>query len=496
MITVDTLARGLGLELEYIAGESGGARPLTWAHVVDIPEPWKWIGRGELILTTGGGIPAPAEQAAWIDAVIASGAGGLLLAPRPGTEPLAPAALERADAAGFPILTASFDARFTAIAREIINASLERESRRLASAQRAFSLYSSSLVREESPGERLTGIARSLGLWFELVDAESGRRLLASRPGPTPGRDVPDRAGAQPPAAANPATALGSWGGPGPAPRLTIGSCAGGVPEPALRQGFASIVAIELSRGFAERRALMLAAGALAREWAAGRTDRSALAEVFPPAARQAAAQLRFAVVPGGAGRGDLRERLLRGSAWAEPRAAFAHGDHLVILGPASWDPVAELPGERFGLGPVIADHASGPADALRLALLAAERTSAERPVADEADVRLDNLVLPDTAARRAAIAETLLGPLRDHDTEHGTELLPTLRAFYAHERSPGAAARALGVHRHTLGNRLAAVERVTGLNPSATAAIARLWLALEAERLGDWPGLGAVSLP
>ena len=536
MITVDTLVLGLGLELAYAAGEAGGGRPLTWAHVVDIPDPWNWIGRGELILTTGGGIPAPADQSAWIDAVIGSGAGGLLVAPRPGAEPLGAAALARADAAGFPILTASFDAKFTAIAREVINASLERESRRLASAQRAFTLYAASLARDESPGERLAGLARALGLEFAVLDGASGARILgtgsvgagggAGSGAGSDGESVTGTGsgidGAGDPAEA---AALGPWPGSAPAPRLAVAAANGEPIEPSLRQGFATIATIELTRGLAERRALLRAAGALAREWAAGRLPRERLAELLPAAGDGSGARagagsqsgpgsgsgaetgsesepgsrsgsgaeprsgLRFAVLPGAATRDDLRERLVQLAAWSEPRAAFAHEGHLVVVEAAAGEELsAVLPGEPMGLGPRADADGRTPAEALRLAVLAAERASAERPVVRADEALIDELLLPATPARRAAVAEGLLGPLRDHDAAHGTALLPTLRAYYAHDRSPNGTAAALGVHRHTLGNRLQAIERLTGLHPASTPAIAKLWIALEAERLGDWP--------
>lgn len=97
MITVDSVIQDYGFETSIFAGRAGGNRPLSRAHLVDLGDPWNWIGPGELILTTGGGIPAPGRQEQWMRQVIVSGANGLLVAPRPGTRDLTEAALSVAD---------------------------------------------------------------------------------------------------------------------------------------------------------------------------------------------------------------------------------------------------------------------------------------------------------------------------------------------------------------------------------------------------------------
>lgn len=531
MLTVDSLAAGLGLELDYAAGAGGGSRPLSWAHVVDLPDPWNWIGPGELILTTGTGIPAERDQAEWIERVIGSGAGALLIAPKPGSEPLGGAALSRADDARFPVLSASFDARFTLIAREVINATLERESRRLASAQRVFTLYAASLAREEHWSSRLRGIARRLELRAELWTAAPDARLLfftaegiggepdeASlaraaplRPwpadaaplllavsptnseagqGPGSGSDRPQDRSAEPASRPDPDPGRPEGHEPDAPGRVTE-------PTDATRHSFATVFAIELMLRRREAGVAADSRGVLAELWADGAADRGCLEDAFPQlhTGDDPWAHPRFFVVPCAPRSAEVAEALRAPDLWDAPFAAFARGGDLALLLAGSEDERATVlesvarvvPG--LGIGPEITAETSA-AESLRLATLAAGRSNQEQPVVEGSGLRAADLVIPAAREQRAAIAEALLGPLAAHDRERGTELLATLECYYAEERSQARAANLLGVHRHTLDHRLRTIESILGMHPAATAAIAQLWIALEARRLGDWaPG-------
>lgn len=66
---------------------------------------------------------------------------------------------------------------------------------------------------------------------------------------------------------------------------------------------------------------------------------------------------------------------------------------------------------------------------------------------------------VPETRTTLAAIIKLLDG----HDRSHGTELVRTLRAYVEADRSVSRAAEMLGVHRHTVLNRLRHAERVLG---------------------------------
>ncbi|MEV6983196.1 helix-turn-helix domain-containing protein [Sphaerisporangium sp. NPDC051017] len=81
-------------------------------------------------------------------------------------------------------------------------------------------------------------------------------------------------------------------------------------------------------------------------------------------------------------------------------------------------------------------------------------------------------------AAARAALTSPLL-PLLQNDTTRG--LLRSLRVFLSENAGWETAASQLGIHRHTLRQRMARVEELTGLSISSAEDRVITWLALQA---------------
>lgn len=86
------------------------------------------------------------------------------------------------------------------------------------------------------------------------------------------------------------------------------------------------------------------------------------------------------------------------------------------------------------------------------------------------------NAVGPQTLQ---AYADAVLGPL--DATDRADELMRALAAFLEHNGHWAAAATALRVHRHTMNNRINAVERLTGRRMESAQDRHELWLALRA---------------
>jgi len=77
------------------------------------------------------------------------------------------------------------------------------------------------------------------------------------------------------------------------------------------------------------------------------------------------------------------------------------------------------------------------------------------------------------------AYADAVLGPL--DATDRSGELMRGLTAFLEHNGHWGSSATALRVHRHTIRNRIDAVERLTGRRMDSAQDRHELWLALRA---------------
>ncbi|MCW4355464.1 PucR family transcriptional regulator ligand-binding domain-containing protein [Hoyosella sp. YIM 151337] len=88
-------------------------------------------------------------------------------------------------------------------------------------------------------------------------------------------------------------------------------------------------------------------------------------------------------------------------------------------------------------------------------------------------------LTFPQTREVLAALADTLIRPLAEHDAQQGTELLPSLRAFLEANGHWESAAATLGVHRHTLRNRIARTEAILRCDLSVARVRAELLLGL-----------------
>jgi purine catabolism regulator len=96
---------------------------------------------------------------------------------------------------------------------------------------------------------------------------------------------------------------------------------------------------------------------------------------------------------------------------------------------------------------------------------------------------------------RSEALVEQVLGPLRDYDQAHQSELVRTLAVLLRNNRSPTATAAELFIHRQTLVYRLRRIEQLTSRSLSSTEDMVELWLALRAVEVveGSTP-LGAAG--
>jgi len=140
-----------------------------------------------------------------------------------------------------------------------------------------------------------------------------------------------------------------------------------------------------------------------------------------------------------------------------------------------------------------IAAIASGPrrgpgdlADLLREASILLELSSNEGALfaSQEDTYRLLVGVMLHDPDELLDLRERTVAELERYDAIHDTELLATLEGFLAHHGSTTETAEAMGLHRHTVGYRLARVQEVAGLSPYESDGRERLSLGLKAHRI------------
>jgi purine catabolism regulator len=130
-ITVGELLKLPQLQMRLVAGEDGLDREISWVHTSDLPEPWAWLGSGELLLTNGTGLsPDPAAQARFVERLAGAGASGLGIGLGMSGPPLSPALFQRASELLLPVVTVPYTMPFTAVVRAVADANAREESRK------------------------------------------------------------------------------------------------------------------------------------------------------------------------------------------------------------------------------------------------------------------------------------------------------------------------------------------------------------------------------
>jgi purine catabolism regulator len=179
---------------------------------------------------------------------------------------------------------------------------------------------------------------------------------------------------------------------------------------------------------------------------------------------------------------------------WLEqhPAGFFArHGDDLVVLleatSPTQSDKSAEIQvsavqlttdlAARFDLRAGVSSPATigTLAAALAQATASRDRTTAEAPVSAFDDLAGGGMLALLQTEDARAVAAASLAPLTGDPM-----LLATLRTWLDHNGVFDAAARDLGIHRHTLRARVAEAERLLGRDLAPFSARADLYAALQ----------------
>jgi PucR family transcriptional regulator, purine catabolism regulatory protein len=211
---------------------------------------------------------------------------------------------------------------------------------------------------------------------------------------------------------------------------------------------------------------------------------------------------LRLLLVAGSArGRDDLAEALsrtigLRSTDSAGERVFHAEvDDQLVVVYPAGGSLRGRVLAAAAGPAGLTAGESSdGTAAELARARREAEQAltaglRADRRFTSFADIGAAGLLSLLAGPTATAFAGSLLRPLITHDVTGRGDLVRSLGAWLEHNGEWDAAAVSLGIHRHTLRNRMRRVAELLGRDLDVAAVRAELWVGL---RVLDAIGVGA----
>lgn len=481
MITVDSLVLIPDLNIEYLAGSSGGERPVTWAHAVDLPDPWEWIGTGDLVMTTGAGMPYDArEQAEWLGRLIVAGASGLIVAtPEDGVE-VSSEMKGIADRNGFPLLRAPYELEFVSLARLVIKNSLMLERQQLDRAKRLFDAYGEFISRRSNRDERLGAIARSVGWQLELIDDVDGQPSFSShfKVGSLGQSDivkVPGKLRAT----------------------LKIQKPSNATQDALLTYYVGAIVALELEQEVQKLDEAREEGAGILQDLLDGVLDLHSV-RTFLLKRGLSEKKLLLCVAPGEGGPYSAASMHLCRVFRELPAPMLESGGMLLVLIPDDGDLISKL-AHLMGNGTFLGvsmplSAAVSVQEATRQARIAAENARESGLGISFYGKNVNGASLfPRSLPESKAIVDRILGKLLENDRSVRSELLRTLEVYLQEDRSFVRASKLLNIHRQTLVYRLNAVEQITGLHPSSTEGTAQFWLALEtARRAGLLPSHAA----
>lgn len=470
MLTVQDLIDIELLKLQAVAGLGGTGRLITWAHTVDLPDPWRWVSPGDLVMTTGLGLPADeADQVAWLEQLVQSNPSALVVAPRADAPALSGRLLEAADRLLFPVLHASFELEFVKLSHHVIESVLQAQRERFNASERLFQTYAEALRKAPEMAGRLAILGDALGLGLSIEDAVSGMVIVATDHNasePLERIPVPGRCRAN---------------------LLMARKTRRSADDSILVRSLVGLLGVELERLMIHRDQQREDGAALLRSLLENQTE-FALARPILERRGLGGSLVSVAIQPGDDGPWNAAE-LHQAPALHQACPLMLEDKGLLLAICRDDSALLETLRSHLGAGTFIGVSgaiaaATGFRESVRqarLALTQARETDTRVLRYGEAETGL--IMAPKSLTEARALVGRYLGPLIEHDRTQGAALLNTLGTFLDNDGNWKATALDLGIHRQTLVYRLKLVEQLTGIKPTTTQGIARFWIALQAGR-------------
>jgi PucR family transcriptional regulator, purine catabolism regulatory protein len=496
VLTVADLVADPALRLAVVAGHGGLGHEIEAAAVSELAEPGPWLQGGELLLTIGLLLDeSDAGCAAYVAGLRAAGvrALGLGLGAELRYQSAPPCLVRAADEAGLPLLTVPDGVPFIAVTKAVFAWRAREERRQLEWALHTQRALTAAAVQPGGLAGILAAYERATGGPALVVDLLE-RPIATSRSGheslATEFADMVDRVrakgllGAAVDATAGRRREVHPLGSRRLRAWLLVAGPAGRAGSNLVTGDLVSLLSLELERvhglGATRQRARAQVLARLAR----GTVD-DLVAARWLDGVGLPDGDLRAAVVAA-AHADELAADLAGALPDALTRVVETGDERAVELAvPVSVDIAAVLrtlaPARPAGIG--IGVRPGALAVSLRQARSALPESRITGRHVHAADIASSRQLLAAVPRERLqAYADAALGPL--DAVERSAELVRTLTAFLEHNGHWEAAAAALQVHRHTVRNRIAAVEELTGRRMGSAHDRQELWLALRARDL------------
>lgn len=477
MISINDLMKVPGLGLIIVAGAAGSERLITWAHVCDLEDPWNWIDGGNLVMTTGQGIPqGAAEQVAWLEMLIDAGASALVVASKEGRVSLSARMLGVAENRRFPVLTAAHSIRFVALAKSIIESTVEMERRRVDLIKRLYSVNSRALEGNHSLEQRLTSLEEVSG-WHLRLWGETDNAVIVA------GKGARKNCGLGHAVEGDQTKPLST----DPGIQLIAREAEGGPGDRQLLEHVAGLLMMEFRYRAAQRDDLRASGEGLMT----GLLDESITPAAVWPELRRRGITDGAAVVCWFPGEQDQlshkyfhRHEKLGGIS----PLLLPHGKELLAIVPANGSFIEQVT-SYLGEGTVVGLSAPLSVNSSFMELVGQARLASSRALETGRSIvrygsRWDEVdVFPVTLRDVRALVRKALGPIIDYDRENSSELLKSVRVLLGNNGNWKLSSEQLHVHRQTLVYRIKKAASLGEFDPETTEGSAIMWLAFESAR-------------
>ncbi|RSN36510.1 PucR family transcriptional regulator [Amycolatopsis sp. WAC 01416] len=482
-LTLAALVAERPLGLRVRAAEAGLDRQIGWVHPTELTDPQAFLEGGELLLTTGLALDETTSPG-YIRRLVDAGVAGLGFGVGLSHESIPQSLVDTAEEVGLPVLEVPRKTPFIAITRAVSRAVAADEYASLVRTGKGQQELTRTAVGKGGPGGVVRKLAKLVDGWVLLLDS-SGAVTEAS-PSARPFAD-----GLQDDFARLRAGTLVTVAGEYEVVLQTLDTRARGVlavgtrePLDAAGQHIVNTAVSLLSLALEQNREHV---GALRRLrsgtidlLAAGHTELATRTMKSLWGGVPEAPWSVLAVTGAAGARRSLADSL---DAEVSGESVFfgESGAFVVALGDV--ETVTLLVSRTGGLHAGLSDPVSTvdfPAG-LRQAKQAAEAAKAERsPLVRFAEhAGRGFLEMVDSQAAQA-FSDSLLAPLRHHDKTGRGELVASLTCWLEHHGHWDLASARLGVHRHTLRNRMRKVTELTGRDLDSPGVRAEFWLALQ----------------
>lgn len=478
------------LRSRLVCGSQGGDRLVTWAHVCELSDPGEWLGEGDLLMTTGIGVPKePEEQRKYIKTLKQAAISGIMIGENMQAPEDLGALYETAEQIGFPVLLTERGVPFSSVTRAIIDANRKEEFERRNAINR-LCVSARMAIEGLSLEALLQRLEKDVHANLVLLDLQTLRPWLPKQAQIS--KEIEETLRGNLDKFSDSELVVRRYG-------LTDGDAfAISVPS--------RIECILLARGreshFLDYSLLhhLVAVLGIALERLHVETERTLRIgsemvddllnhRLSPYQARKKLEQ--FDMHMESAHLVVAHPSKLKLAEWV---TQFQRSDLSVLIRPQGEELILILPADAvqsvqaivntpFGLSNVI-EHSERLPEALREGRLALVHAAPNQPVMAYSQIADKVPWLPKSLDEAAHTFRRVLGPLADYEQDNGPPLLHSLRVFLAENRSWQTAAKQLHIHKTTLIYRMRRIESMTGRSLDRTEDVAILWLALQAAEI------------